>query len=132
MRIWVLSIVISLFVITSCAHNIPNIDRIEGRSMYYEYPKETVMEASITVLTERDWSITEINSIEDYIKAKTKSKLPGIKVRIELHYRSEGTGTWMEIKKHVPYQVLPTVSSRYKFDISDLFHQINIELDRNY
>ena len=125
-------LLLSIIILTSCPKHIPNIDRGEGPSSYYAYPKEAVIEASISVLSERDWSITEINKQEDYIKARTKGRLPGVKVRIELHYRSEGTGTWMEIVKHIPYQVLPTVSNRYRFDINDLFHQVRVELDRNY
>ena len=107
-----------------------SIDSKKGRRMYYEYPKENVWDASIAVLKERKWTITEMNKPEDLIKAKMSSKIAGAKIRVLLTFRTEGSGTWLEIKEKIPPQFTPGATYRYQFDINELFHEINIELDR--
>ncbi|MBN1571705.1 MAG: hypothetical protein JW984_00740 [Deltaproteobacteria bacterium] len=119
------------FFLFSCAHSSSlSIDRKEGRRMYYEYPKDSVWDASVVVLKERKWKITEMNRPENLIKAKMSSKIAGVNVRLLLTFKAEGSGTWLEIKEKIPPQFTPGTTYRYKFDINELFHEINIELDR--
>jgi len=121
----------SILFLLSCAHATPlDIERDEGRKMYYEYSKEKVMDASLTILKEHKWAITEINKSEFFVKAKRSSRLARTKIRLQLIYKTEGSGTWLEIKKNIPPQFLPGGTSKYKMEINSLFHDINIEIDR--
>ncbi len=126
------AVVFSILFLLSCAHTSPlSIERDEGRKMYYEYSSEKVMDASIAVLKEHKWTTTEINKSENIIKVKRSSRFAKTKIRLQLIYKTEGSGTWLEIKKKIPPQFLPGKKNKYKMEINSLFHDINIELDRS-
>jgi len=122
----------SIIFLLSCAHNSPlSIDWDDGRKMYFEYSKDKVIDASITVLNEHNWTITEVNKTESFVKVKKSSRLARAKIRLQLNCKTEGSGTWLEIKKKIPPQYLPGNTNKYKMEINSLFHDINIELDRS-
>lgn len=128
---YICTVFFSIIFLLSCAHNSPlSIDWDDGRKMYFEYSKDKVIDASITVLKEHNWTVTEINKTENFIKVKKSSRLARSKIRLQLIYKAEGSGTWLEIKKKIPPQYLPGNTNKYKMEINDLFHHINIELDR--
>lgn len=125
--------IFTILFLSSCAVNsLIDTEGEEGRKMYYEYSKDKVWDASVTVLKEQKWTVTEMNRSEDLVKARTSSKIAGAKIRLQFIFKSEGSGTWLEIKKKIPPQFTPGTTNKYKFDLNDLFHDINIELDRNY
>lgn len=126
------SIFLIILFLSSCAVNsIVDIDGKDGRKMYYEYPKDRVWDAAVTVLKDQKWTVNEMNKSENIVKARTSSKIAGVKIRLHLIFKTEGSGTWLEIKKKIPPQFTPGSTNRYRFDLNDLFHDINIQLDRD-
>jgi hypothetical protein len=126
-----LSLFIILFLSSCAVNSLIDTDGKEGRKMYYEYSKDKVWDAAVMVLKDQEWTVTEMNRSENLVKAKTSSKIAGAKIRLQLIFKSEGSGTWLEIKKKIPPQFTPGSTNKYKFDINDLFHEINIQLDRD-
>ena len=81
---------------------------------------------------EQEYEISEVNKIENTIKAKKGTRIPGMPIVVTLSFRSEGDSTWLEIKKIVPPQLRPGSMAGYRMDVDDLFRHIDSELDRNY
>ncbi len=101
-------------------------------AMFYAYPLDDVFSASRTVLEEQEYEISEVNKIENLIKAKKGTRIPGMPITVTLTFRREGNSTWLEINKDVPPQLRPGSLAGYRMDVDDLFRYIDSELDRNY
>jgi hypothetical protein len=102
-------------------------------TMFYAHSLDDVFSASKTVLKDHDYEITEINKVEDFIKAKKGTRLPGMPITVTLSFQKEGdNSTWIEIEKYIPPQPIPGSMAGYRMDVDDLFRYIESELDRNY
>ncbi len=100
--------------------------------MYYSYPFKDVFAATQTVLKEQGYDTIEINPSEKMIKALRGSDIPGLSSSVTFSFREEGTGTWVNIIRKVPPQFVPGSTDHYRMDIDELYHYVEMELDRNY
>jgi hypothetical protein len=117
-------------MLLSCAHG--RTETHNARTMYYGNTLDAVFAASEAVLAEQGYDIIESNRHDRLIKAIRATKIPGARVTVILTLREEGSGTWLEIEKKVPPQFVPGSTAGYRMDIDDLFHLIEMELDRNW
>jgi len=106
-------------------------DRTRRDRMYYTYELSDVREAAITVLEEDEWRVRETRDIT-CITATTRSQIIGFRVALEVYFDDEGDNCWMEISKHVPMQLTPGTRYEIIMMITDIFHKVELELERNY
>ena len=117
-------------ILLSCAH--PRTEGRNAREMYYAYPLDAVFAASQAVLKEQEFDVTELNRADKLIKAIKAATIPGMRLTVTFTFRDEGSGTWLTIEKKVPPQFVPGSTAGYRMDLDDLFHYVEMELDRNY
>jgi hypothetical protein len=124
------ALVTLLILLGACAHG--PAEKRGTAMMFYSYPLEDVISASKAVLAEQEYRITEINRTENYIKAVKGARMPGIPITITFKFRAEGSGTWLELYKQVPPQLIPGSTAGYRMDVDDLLMYVESELNRNY
>jgi len=125
-------IVLALFI-SSCQYAPFSYseDRTRRDTMYYAHELADVREAAITVLGDNDWKVKETKDIT-HITATTRSQIVGFRIALDVYFREEGNNCWMEISKHVPLQLTPGTRNEIIMMITDIFHKVDIELERNY
>jgi hypothetical protein len=84
------------------------------------------------VLKEEEYDIIETNRHDNLIKARKATGIPGMRLTVTFTFREEGSGTWLEIIKDVPMQLVPGSTDSYRMDVNELFRLVELELDRNY
>ncbi|MBN1882109.1 MAG: hypothetical protein JW885_08045 [Deltaproteobacteria bacterium] len=125
-------IILALFL-TSCQYAPFSYseDRTRRDRMYYAHELADVREAAITVLEENEWKVRETKD-PACITASIRSQIIGFRVALEIYFDEEGNNCWMEISKHVPMQITPGTRYEIIMMITDIFHKVELELERNY